>query len=114
MDTIFHYPPELMSLLIDTIPRICRAKKDVLLFFKGAGVDSALTNDLAIRLKKDKDSINKYEIARTVLSRLNEKGDATLSERREILKRITEIEDFSTCWPEDRWEAKVLFPKLDG
>jgi hypothetical protein len=112
MDIIFHYPPELMSLLIDTIPRICRAKKDVLLFFKGAGVDSALTNDLAIRLKKDKDSINKYEIARTVLSRLNEKGDATLSERREILKRITEIEDFSTCWPEDRWEAKGFVSEI--
>jgi restriction system protein len=77
MDTIFHYPLELMSLLINAIPRICRTKNDVLLFFKGAGVDSALTNDLAIQLKKDKDSIKKYDIARTVLSRLNEKGDAT-------------------------------------
>jgi restriction system protein len=112
METIFHYPPELMSLLIDAIPRICRTKKDVLLFFKGAGVDSALTNDLAVQLKNDKDSINKYEIVRTVLSRLNEKGDATLKERREVLKRITEMEDFSTCWPQDQWDAKGFVAEI--
>lgn len=111
-DIVFHYPPELMSLLINAIPRICRTKKDVLLFFKGAGVDSTLTNDLAIQLKKDKDSINKYEMARTVLSRLNEKGDETLRERREILKRITEMEDFSTCWPKDQWEAKGFVAEI--
>lgn len=112
MDIVFHYPPELMSLLINAIPRVCRTKKDVLLFFKGAGVDSTLTNDLAIQLKKDKDSINKYEMARTVLSRLNEKGDETLRERREILKRITEMEDFSTCWPKDQWEAKGFVAEI--
>jgi restriction system protein len=71
MDITFHYPPELMSLLIDAIPRICRTKMDVLLFFKGAGVDSVLINDLEIRLKKDRDSIKKAEIARNVLTRLN-------------------------------------------
>jgi restriction system protein len=112
MEIIFHYPPELMNLLIDTIPRICRSKKDVLLFFKGAGVNPILTNDLATQLKMDKASINKYEIARTVLTRLNEKGEVTLRERREILKRVTEFEDFSTCWPKDRLEAKGLVAEI--
>ncbi len=112
MDITFHYPPELMSLLIDAIPKIFRTKKDVLLFFRGAGVDSSLTDDLFIQLKKDKDSLNKYEIARTILSRLNEKGDTTLRERREILKRITEIEDFSTCWPNDQWEARGFVAEI--
>lgn len=51
MDIIYHYPPDLMSLLIQTIPRICRSKEDVLLFFKGSGVSSSLTNDLAVQLK---------------------------------------------------------------
>jgi hypothetical protein len=81
MEIIFHYPPELMNLLIETIPRICPYKKDVLLFFKGAGVSSTLTNDLDNQLKKDRDSINKYEIARKVLTRLNEKGEATLGRK---------------------------------
>jgi restriction system protein len=112
MDITYHYPPELMSLLIDAIPKIYRAKKDVLLFFRGAGVDSSLTDDLSIQLKKDKDSLNKYEITRTILSRLNEKGDSTLRERREILKRITEIEDFSTCWPNDQWEARGFVAEI--
>jgi restriction system protein len=112
MDIIFQYPPDLMNLLIDTIPRICRSKKDVLLFFKGAGVNSTLTNDLSVQLKMDKASINKYEIARTVLTRLNEKGEATLRERREVLKRITEFEDFSTCWPKDQLEAKGLVAEI--
>ena len=106
MDTIFQYPPDLLNLLIDAIPRIFRSKNAVLTFFKGAGVNSALMSDLALRVKKDKDSITKYEITRIILTRLNEKGDATLRERREILKRITELEDFSTCWPNDEWQAK--------
>jgi len=112
MEIIFHYPPELMNLLIDAIPRICRSKRDVLLFFKGAGVSPSLTNDLAAKLERDKDSINKYEMARTVLTRLNEKGEATLKERREILKRVTELEDFSTCWPKDQLEAKGLVAEI--
>jgi hypothetical protein len=101
-----------MCLLIDAIPRICRSKKDVLLFFRGAGVNPIITDDLAAQLKINKDGINKYEIARTVLTRLNEKGEATLRERREILKRITEFEDFSTCWPKDQLEAMGLVAEI--
>ena len=40
-----HYPPELLNFLVDTIPILCRSKKDLPLFFKGAGIDSILTND---------------------------------------------------------------------
>lgn len=108
MNIIFHYPPELMSLLIEAIPRLCRAKRDVLLFFRGAGVGHMVTKDLAERVDEDRDSITKYEMVRTVLTRLNERGEHTLRERREILKRVTEFEDFSTCWPEDQLKAKGL------
>jgi restriction system protein len=106
MDVAFHYPPELFNLLIETIPSLCRSKRDVILFFKGAGVSSNLTNDLVRKINKDKDGISKYEITRVVLTRLNEKGEATLRERREILKRITDFENFSTCWPNDQMKAK--------
>jgi restriction system protein len=101
-----------MNLLIEAIPRICRAKKDVLIFFKGAGVSSALTNDLESQLKNDRKNIDKYKITRTVLTRLNENGEACLRERREILRRITEIEDFSTCWPNDQLEAMGLVARI--
>ena len=112
MDIVFHYPPELLALLIDTIPLLCRSKKDVLLFFKGAGVAATITSDLETTVNHNRDSINKYEIARTVLTRLNEKGEKTLRERREILKRITEFEDFSTCWPTDQLKAKGLVAEI--
>lgn len=112
MDIVFHYPPELLSLLIDTIPRLCRGKKDVLLFFKGAGVSASITNSLTARVNKDKDSISKFEIARIVLTRLNEKGEATLRERREVLKRVVEFEDFSTCWSSDQLKAKGLVSEV--
>ena len=72
---IFHYPPELTSLLIDTIPLLCRSKKDVLLFFKGAGVPDELMKDYIMLVQINKDKINKYEIVRNVLTRINENGD---------------------------------------
>ena len=112
MDVTFHYPPDLLNLLIDTIPLLCRSKRDVILFFKGAGVPSTVTNDLDHKLATDKSSINKYEIARTVLTRLNEKGEINLGERREVLKRITEFEEFSSCWPGDQLKAKGLVAEI--
>ena len=42
MDITFHYPPELMNLLIDVIPLLNRSKQDVFLFFRGAGVSESL------------------------------------------------------------------------
>src|SRR5689334_15097892 len=112
MDISFHYPPELFSLLVDCIPLLCRSKRDVILFFKGAGVLPPVTNDLVRRINQDRDSISKYEITRKVLERLNEKGERTLRERREVLKRVVEWEDFSTCWPNDRLKAQGLVAEI--
>ncbi|MGB9408374.1 MAG: restriction endonuclease [Terracidiphilus sp.] len=106
MDSAYHYPPELLTLLVDAIPRLNRSKRDVLLFFRGAGVDDSVLLDLEQRVQQDKENITKFEIARLVLQRLNEKGDVALRERREIIKRITEFEDFSGCWPGDEMAAK--------
>lgn len=112
MDIVFHYPPELLNLLIQTIPLLCPSKNDVILFFKGAGVASTITNSIVRQLNKDKSAINKYEITRTILTRLNEKGESTLRERREILKRVIEFEDFSTCWANDQLKAKGLVAEI--
>jgi restriction system protein len=108
MNLTFHYPPELFELLVEAIPLLCRSKKAVLLLFEGAGVGSDILRDLWNQVEQDKNSIYKYDIVRTTLTRLNEAGEATLRERREILKRVTEFEDFSTCWPDDQLKAKGL------
>ena len=112
MNIIYHYPPELLSLLIDTIPLLCRSKKDTVVFLIGAGVDQSIMADIIHRVNHDKENITKYEIVRTVLTRLNEKGEATLRERREILKRVSEFDSFSTCWPADQLKAKGLVAEI--
>lgn len=104
----FHYPPEVFSLLVDTIPLLCRGKKDVLVFFRGAGVPEADMAPMAEQLRADAKSVNKYQIARHILEALNARGDSGLAARREVIKRIVEFEEFSTCWPEDQLKAKGL------
>jgi len=108
MDESFHYPAELTNLLVDTIPLLCRSKDDVVLFFRGAGVPDADLADMQRRVLTDRSGINKYEIARTVVQRINEKGDRYLRPRREVVKRVVEFEDFSSCWPSDQLKAKGL------
>ncbi len=106
MENTFHYPPELLSLLIETLPRLCRSKKDLLLFFQGAGVSPSLLSTYEALLKTNSGAIKKPIVARELLTKLNENGDRSLRERREILKRVTEFQDFSVCWENDRAAAR--------
>ena len=108
----YHYPPELFQLLVDTIPRLCRSKKDVLLFFRGAGVRGSMIRGLEKRLAEDASSINKFDMVRTLLVLLNEAGDAALGERRALLQRVHDFEEFSTCWENDRLEAQGLVGQI--
>lgn len=112
MEITFHYPPELFDLMVDTVPLLSRGKQGVLTFFRGAGVDESVLQDLAHRVLVSPRDISKYEIARTVLERLNRRGEAALRERREILKRVTEFESFASCWPEDQLKAKGLVSEI--
>jgi len=108
----FHYPPELFQLLVDTIPLLNRSKDSVILFFRGAGVPEILYKDLSNKINTDRDSINKYEICRTILTRLNEKKELYIKERRELLKRIVEFESFTNCWENDQYKAKGLVAEI--
>jgi len=105
IDLTYQYPPELFDLLVDAIPRLNKSKKGVLIFFRGAGVLESTYSDISAIVNSDPSKIKKYEIARTILKRLNEKGEPGLRERREVLKRVVEFEDFTACWPDDRQEA---------
>lgn len=110
----FHYPPEVLNLLVDTIPLLCRSKKDVVLFLQGAGVAQEDLAEVSRTVRTNAASINKYEIARTVLTKVNARGDSGLRPRREIIKRAVEFEEFSTCWPNDQLKAKGLVASLRG
>ncbi len=112
MDITYQYPPELFELLVSTIPLLGRSKKAVLLFFRGAGVSESMLSDVTTKVQTDRDAISKFEIARTVLKRLNERGESTLRIRREVLKRVTNFEEFSVCWDDDRLKAKGLVAEI--
>lgn len=109
---VFHFSVELISLLIETIPRLCKSKRDVLVFFSSAGVSPKFLADIRLRVEQDRDKISKYEIARNVIIRLNEAGDAALRERREIIKRVVDFKDFSGCWPNDQIPAMGLVARV--
>jgi hypothetical protein len=100
-DEAYHFPPDLMGLLIDAIPLLCRSRADVLAFFRGCGVPAKTIRDLNRWL-------GKYDIARIVLTRLNEGGDRMLAQRRELIKRVTQFQDFSACRPDVQLKARGL------
>lgn len=112
MDISFHYPPELLQLLIDVIPKLCKSKRDLLLFFQGAGVLQAILQPHEQLLRTDKNSFNKYHVTRELLRKINEQGESSLRVRREVLKRVTEFEEFSVCWDNDRAAARGLVAQI--
>ncbi|KVE39679.1 hypothetical protein [Burkholderia sp. BDU5] len=68
MAEAFHYPPELFELLVETIARLSRAKKGVVLFLRGAGVADEDLAEVERTVATNPDSIKKFEIVRMVLA----------------------------------------------
>ena len=85
VDIIHHYPPEILNLLVDTIPLYAAARTTCWCSSRVRGARSG-HGGFQQKLATDRSSVNKYEITREVLVRLNDKGEASLRERREILK----------------------------
>jgi len=109
MAEAYHFPPELMTLLVDCIPRLSKSKQGVIDFFKNAGTPRILLNGVQAQLKREPKSLNKFEITRRILGPLNEtETDLALKARRTLLHRITTYDDFSSCWENDRMEARGL------
>lgn len=112
MDITFQYPPELLNLLIQTIPKLCRSKPDLLMFFQGSGVGEDVLGKHRRQLAEQKELFKKHVVTREVLTELNAKGDPSLRERREILRRVTQFEDFSVCWENDQAGARGLVAQI--
>jgi hypothetical protein len=108
----WHYPPDLLNLLVETIPALCRSKADVLTFFRGAGVPASMLAEWEERLRVDRQSVKKHPVTRSVLCALNDHGDPMIRQRREVIRRLVEFEDFSMCWESDRLPAMGLVAKI--
>jgi restriction system protein len=102
-----------MALLVETLIRINPRKRDVISFFRGAGVTSSRLSDWAQRLQAEPQSVRKADIVRDVLQELNEnKGNDALRLRREVVRRVVQFEEFSACWESDRLQAQGLVAQL--
>ena len=112
MDITFHYPPELLDLLNEAVPKLCKSKQGLLDFFQGAGVSQEILAPYRKLLREKKDQFNKYPVTRELFTKLNELGECGLRERREMLRRVTEFHEFSVCWPEDQAPARGLVAQI--
>lgn len=108
----YQYPPELLQMLIEVIPRLHRSKDDLLEFFTTTGVAETDLRDLRQRVRTSRDQISMFEITRTVLHRLSDKKGAGLGVRRAVLQRVTSWENFATGWPNNLTEAERLVGKI--
>jgi restriction system protein len=112
MDITFHYPPELLKLPNEAIPKLCKSKKDLLLFLQGAGVWAERLTPYQTLLRTNKEEFNKYRVTEELLTKLNELGEGGLRERREILRRVTEFQEYSLCWENDQQAARGLVAQI--
>ncbi|WP_404851594.1 restriction endonuclease [Enterobacter asburiae] len=108
----FHYSSDIVQLLINTIPVLCRSKRDVVLFFQGAGVESADMAEMVAIVRNNPNSISKFDIARDLITKINTRGDSGLKVRREIIKRVVEFDNFEHCWENDQYKAKGLVASI--
>jgi restriction system protein len=105
MDAVFHYPPDVFEAVVDAVPLLVRGRSDVVLFFRGCGVDRVFLAGIERRLQDDP-GFKKYHITRAILTHVNDLGDSGLGQRRQILKRISEFDDFSCCYSDNQLKAR--------
>ena len=104
-DAAFHFPPDVFDAVVDAVPLLVRGKKDVLTFFQGCGVSRAYLATLEPWTHKDS-AYSKYHITREILINLNALGDGGLAARRQVIKRVSEFDNFSTCYPDNQLKAQ--------
>ncbi|SHJ80735.1 Restriction endonuclease [Anaerocolumna jejuensis DSM 15929] len=107
MDLFFHFPPDLFGLLVDTIPRLNKSKKDLLLFFESTGVPSVYLKEYYNLLNTNNSQFKKFNVTREVLEVLNRETDKMLGVRRKLLQRVIEFDSFEMCYANDKDRAKA-------
>ncbi len=112
LDSTYHYPHDVFELLVEVIPYICKSKPSVIDFFRGAGVPEAVLAPWRKALRENSQDVKKALISRDVLRHVNDVGEPMLAQRREIIKRVSEFEDFTSCWENDRYKAEAFVNRV--
>jgi hypothetical protein len=112
LDRSYHYPPEVLELLVDTIPRLIKSKAALLDFFEQTGAPKELIAQWRTKLHQDRTSLSKFHLARGLLRGLNALGDEARPIRHQVLCRLARHADFSTAWEDDRRRAQELVARI--
>jgi hypothetical protein len=104
-DVVFHFPPDFLSAVVDAVPLLTRGRYDVITFFQGCGVSREFLKSVSAKIAADP-KYSKYHATREILTHLNEIGDRGLAARRQVVQRVSQWEDFSTCYPDNQLKAR--------
>lgn len=105
-------PSDIFELIVDTIPRLVKGKVSVIQFFESCGVPWVHLIEVKRALAENRERITKYQIARMVVSKLNELGEVELRSRRDVLRRVVEWEDYAGSFANDRERAELNVHRL--
>lgn len=104
-DVVFHFPPDFLSAVVDAVPLLTRGRNEVVVFFQGCGVSREFLKGISAKIAADS-KYSKYHATREILTHLNEIGDRGLAARRQVVQRVSQWEDFSTCYPDNQMKAR--------
>ncbi len=104
-DVVFHFPPDFLSAVVDAVPLLTRGRNEVITFFQGCGVSRDFLTGISEKITADP-KYSKYHATREILIHLNEIGDRGLAARRQVVQRVSQWEDFSTCYPDNQMKAR--------
>jgi restriction system protein len=113
LDRSYHYPLEVLELLVATIPRLIKTRAGILEFFAEAGAPKELIAEWRAKLHQGRMGVSsKYHLVRGFLRGLNTLGDDGQAVREEVLRRLARHADFSTGWEDDRQRAEELVARI--
>jgi hypothetical protein len=110
---VYRFRPDVFRAVTEAVPLICPAKKDVVAFFRGAGLRHSRLDALAAEVRANREALRKHDMVHELLIVANEDpSNDGLRVQREILKRIVDFNNFEACWPKDQLAAKGAVAKV--
>ncbi|TAM56572.1 restriction endonuclease [bacterium] len=108
----YQFRPDVFTAVVEAIALIRNSKRDVVTFFRGAGLEHPRLAEYERQIRTDRASLRKIEMAHTLLKVVNEmSGNHGLKVRREVLKGIVDFNNFDSIYQDKRLAAKGAVAK---
>jgi hypothetical protein len=109
----YQFRPDVFTAVVDAIALIRNSKRDIVTFFRGAGLEHPQMREYERQIQIDRGALRKTEMAYTLLKIVNEiSTDDGLKIRREILKAVVDFNNFEAVFPDKTLAAKGAVVKV--